>query len=415
VTCCSRDLRYLWANRAYANWIQRPLNEIVGHPILDVLGKDAFEALLPHFNRVLMGETVRYEQETNFQGIGPRWTSATYTPTLDINGAANGWVAVVLDVTERKRAEEARLSHAAIVESSEDAIVCKNLDAVITSWNAGAERLFGYTEAEVLGQPITILIPRDFRDEENKLLERLRAGGRIEHYETKRLTKAGNTVDVSLIIGPVRDSTGRIAGFSKIAHDITQRKRAEKALQESEQRFRLVADTAPVLIWMSGTDKLCTYFNKPWLDFTGRSLEEELGNGWAEGVHPDDFQRCLDTYTQAFDRREAFRMEYRLRRHDDEYRWIFDTGVPRYSQDRSFVGYIGSCIDVTETNMPRRHYPAWPESWCKHKSKNALASAESFTTISVNGLLYWQSNSANFETRMTCLPRFGTACWNCTK
>ena len=249
---------------------------------------------------------------------------------------------------ERKRSEEARLSRAAIVESSEDAIICKNLDAVITSWNAGAERLFGYTEAEVLGRPITVIIPPEFRDEENKLLERLRAGGRIEHHETKRLTKAGNRVDVSLIIGPVKDFTGRIIGFSKIAHDITPRKRAEKTLQESEQRFRLVADTAPVLIWMSGTDKLCTYFNKPWLDFTGRSLEKELGNGWAEGVHPDDFQRCLDTYKQVFDRREVFQMEYRLRRHDGEYRWIFDNGVPRYSQDRSFLGYIGSCIDVTE-------------------------------------------------------------------
>src|SRR3974377_2326788 len=107
VTRCSRDFRYLWANQAYANWIQRPPNEIVGHPILEVLGKDAFEALLPYFNRVLSGETVRYEQETNFQGIGPRWTSATYSPTLDANGATNGWVAVVVDFTDRRRAEQA--------------------------------------------------------------------------------------------------------------------------------------------------------------------------------------------------------------------------------------------------------------------------------------------------------------------
>jgi PAS domain S-box-containing protein len=126
------------------------------------------------------------------------------------------------------------------------------------------------------------------------------------------------------------------------------RKHSEQNLRESGQRFRSVADAAPVLIWMSGTDKLCTYFNKPWLDFTGRSVEQELGNGWAEGIHAEDFQKCLDTYTQSFDRREKFRMEYRLRRHDGEYRWILDIGVPRFNQDRSFAGYTGIGVDVTD-------------------------------------------------------------------
>jgi PAS domain S-box-containing protein len=125
----------------------------------------------------------------------------------------------------------------------------------------------------------------------------------------------------------------------------------EQRLQESEQRCRLIANTAPVLIWMSGTDKLCTYFNKPWLDFTGRSIEEELGNGWAAGVHPDDLQRCLVTCTQSFDQREEFRMEYRLRRRDGEYRWILDVGVPRFNQDSSFAGYIGIGVDVHDRRM----------------------------------------------------------------
>src|SRR6266700_3445601 len=123
---------------------------------------------------------------------------------------------------------------------------------------------------------------------------------------------------------------------------------SEAGLRESEQRFRIVADAAPVLIWMSGVDKLCTFFNKPWLEFTGRSLEKELGNGWAEGVHADDVQRCFKIYTEAFGARKAFVVQYRLRRHDGEYRWITDHGVPRYDVQKNFAGYIGSCMDVTD-------------------------------------------------------------------
>jgi two-component system sensor kinase FixL len=109
-----------------------------------------------------------------------------------------------------------------------------------------------------------------------------------------------------------------------------------------------VADAAPVLIWMSGVDKLCTFFNKPWLEFTGRGMEEELGNGWADSVHADDLQRCLKIYTEAFDVRQPFVRQYRLRRHDGEYRWVSDQGVARYDAQGGFVGYIGSCVDVTE-------------------------------------------------------------------
>jgi PAS domain S-box-containing protein len=123
--------------------------------------------------------------------------------------------------------------------------------------------------------------------------------------------------------------------------------------RNAEERFRTMADHAPVLLWMSGTDALCNFFNEPWLAFTGRTMEMELGNGWAEGVHAEDFQRCMSTYLSAFVERREFRMEYRLRRADGEYRWVLDNGVPHFGPDGVFAGYIGSCIDITDLKEAR--------------------------------------------------------------
>lgn len=129
---------------------------------------------------------------------------------------------------------------------------------------------------------------------------------------------------------------------------IAEVKKAEAGLRESEERFRLVANTAPVLIWMSGTDRKFSYVNKSWSDFTGHRFDSDIGDGWAKGICVEDFQKCMDIYEQAFARRERFQMEYRLRRHDGKYRWMVDIGVPRFNADGSFAGYIGSAIDVTE-------------------------------------------------------------------
>ena len=433
--------------------------------------------------------------------------------------------------TDLRRAEEIRAQYAAIVESSHDAIIAKNLEGVISAWNAAAERMFGYTEHEALGQPIRLIIPPDLYDEENDLLRRLRAGERIERCETVRVTKAGRRIDVSLTISPLRDPAGRIVGCSKIARDITEAKQAEaalrqserrlahevagaktlqsistrlisestpeslyaqilgaaielmasdaasvqmlaadqtslrllawrnfhpdsaavwqrvvvgagcasskalhdnervvvsdieacefmtgtqdqqeyrrsgiravqstplqsrsgrplgmlsthwrtphhpteedfrffdvlarqaadliertlteEALRESEERFRLIANTAPVMIWMSGVEREVTFLNQIWLDYTGRPLETTLGSRQVDVLHPDEAERCRAVYWKAFEQREPFQMEHRLRRHDGEYRWVVTAGVPRYT-DGAFVGDIGTAVDITEQKL----------------------------------------------------------------
>ncbi len=146
---------------------------------------------------------------------------------------------------------------------------------------------------------------------------------------------------------PTQRGLSQLDLLARQAADYLERRQDQQALREREERFRTMADGAPVMIWLSGTDKLCTWFNRQWLEFTGRTMEQELGNGWAEGVHADDFDRCLKTYVESFDAREPFAMEYRLKRHDGEWRWVLDHGVPIYASE-IFTGYIGSCIDVTE-------------------------------------------------------------------
>jgi len=149
----------------------------------------------------------------------------------------------------------------------------------------------------------------------------------------------------------VSDLTDASERMVKAAAEISQQREAEAVLRESERLFRTMANAAPVMIWMSGADKLVTYFNHGWVDFTGRSLEADLGKAWSDAVHPDDREQCLTTYSEAFDRREPFHVEYRLRRRDGEYRWIFAQGVPRVTGDGEFAGYIGSGMDVTERKL----------------------------------------------------------------
>src|SRR5713101_1968235 len=228
---------------------------------------------------------------------------------------------------------------AAAVLSTDDRIIRVNKEFT---------RMFGYEAEEVLHCPINdLIVPEAFVESAREYTNQLKHGGRVE-VETVRRRKDGSDVRVSILAVPVTMASGEHIANYAIYRDITERKRAEEQLRESEARFQAMADTAPVLIWMTGTDGLCNYFNKPWLEFTGRSMEQEVGLGWIEGVHPHDVQGCFDGFLPAFHARKPFRMEYRLRRADGEYRWVIESGIPRYTGAGDFAGYIGSNIDITD-------------------------------------------------------------------
>ena len=158
-------------------------------------------------------------------------------------------------------------------------------------------------------------------------------------------------VQALLIIGLLKQRANRRVVERSLVASYRELKKSEAVLRESEERFRRVANTAPVLIWMSGTDKLFNFFNQGWLEFTGRSMEDELGEGWVSRMHPEDVQRFLGIYSASFDARAEFVMEYRLSRFDGEYRWLVDYGVPRFESDGAFCGYIGTCVDITERKL----------------------------------------------------------------
>jgi PAS domain S-box-containing protein len=284
-----------------------------------------------------------------------RWVTANGKFYYTANGRANRMLGMAVDITDRKRAEEKlRESEerlAAIIATAMDAIIVIDQEQRIVLFNTAAEKIFGCQADEVIETTVDRLTPVRFRHEHIGNIFRFGENGVTDCKMGPLsglwgLRTTGEEFPIEASISQIETAGKKL--FTVIIRDVTESRRAQEAVRESEERFRLVANTAPVMIWMSGPDKLYNYFNQPWLEFTGRSVEAELGDGWADGVHPEDLRICLGTYTSGFDRRESFNMQYRLRRNDGEYRWVSDIGVPRFNPDGSFAGYIGSCVDVTE-------------------------------------------------------------------
>ena len=237
IAVVDRDYRYLIANRQFLKMRNTTKNQVIGRSAREVLNEEVFETRVkPKLDECFEGNVIRYEMKYMYPEIGERDLLVSYFPIEGPTGIDRA-ACILQDITNQKLAEETRFRHAAIVESSSDAIISENCNGVITSWNAGAQHIFGYKEAEAVGQPMTIVIPPDLLAEENRILERVRAGERIEHYETVRVTKTGKRVDVSVTVSPIKDSAGKIVGFSKIDRDTTERRLAEQVMADMSRKL----------------------------------------------------------------------------------------------------------------------------------------------------------------------------------
>jgi PAS domain S-box-containing protein len=260
-------------------------------------------------------------------------------------------LAMVEDITDKKKAEEARFRHAAVIESSDDAIASGTLDGIIVNWNPGAQKIYGYTEAEALGKPISMLVPPELPDEENKILETLKSGDRIEHFETVRVSKTGKRINVSLTISPIKDSTGRTVAISGIARDITERKLAEEALRASEERLRLAQQAAGIGAFernvRTGVVTWSTEL-EPMYGLQPGTFEGRTTAFFQNLIHPDDRARVMDWVERALKTGQQTTGEWRVVWPDGSIHWIAGRWQVFIDESGEPSRVLGVNMDVTE-------------------------------------------------------------------
>ena len=265
-----------------------------------------------------------------------------------VTGGKKLFTVILRDVTERVQAEEAREHLAAVVESTDDAIISKDLNGTINGWNHGAENIFGYRAAEMMGKPILMLFPPERVNEESDILARIRRGESVKHFETVRVRKDGRSIDVSVTISPIKDGSGAIVGASKIARDITERRRAEEALHESQEQFHAMANGIPQLAWMADADGNIFWYNQRWYEYTGTTFEQMEGWGWQTVHDPEMLPKVLEGWKGAIATGAPFEMEFPLRGADGSFRMFLTRVMPVKDLEGRVVRWFGTNTDISE-------------------------------------------------------------------
>jgi PAS domain S-box-containing protein len=355
-----KDLRgrYVYLNSEAQHIFPAPLPELLGKTDEELFPTQTARQFQEGDRRVLAGETSVQTTESMAHDNGIEHCSIVSKFAVPGPEGEPAYVAgIALDITERKRAESAlRLSEAryrALYRDNPTMVVTIDTDLTMLSVNPTCASQLGYGAEELEGESVLKLFLEEDRPAVTEQLRLcLRNPDQVYHWQFRKIRRDGGLLWIEETAQAVYDLNHHL-NVLVVCQDITERKHAEEALQESEERFRLVAATAPVMIWEAGPDGRCTFVNKPWLDYTGRDQEQELGDGWMQDVHPDDIEPCTATYLAAFLARRSFSQEYRLRRADGAYGWIVDTGIPRLAPDGELLGYIGTCFDITDRKRAR--------------------------------------------------------------
>ncbi len=322
-----------------------------------VLHPEALPRLMESWERhVESGEPWQFEFRLRRADGAFLWHRAWYMPVKDGAGGIMAWVGIAFDVDVAHRANDERVLYAEVVASADDAIVTKRLDGIVTSWNAAAERIFGYTRAEMVGSHISKLLPPDRLGEVDAILERLRRGERIDHYETRRRRKDGRIIDVSLTTSPVRNEDGVLIGASSIKRDITERRRMEDALRESEARFRVMADSIPHLVWTTLPSGEIDYVNQRWLKEMGPDPgQPSLLERWLARMHPDEAGMVRQLWSDALRDQQPVSVECRIRPvGDDRWHWHLARAIPVRDRDGRLLRWIGTSTDIGEQKREQR-------------------------------------------------------------
>jgi PAS domain S-box-containing protein len=263
----------------------------------------------------------------------------------------------------------------ALVESADVGIVAKDLDGIVMSWNPAAERLFGYSAAEMVGQSIRRLLPPDRQNEEDEILARIRAGERIEQFYTKRLRKDGHLLDVQVSISPVRDGEGNIVGASKIARDASALVEARRKLEVSERRFRLMADSISQLAWVTDAEGKFGWLNKRFEEFSGLTIDDMTDGIRHQLVHPDHAERVFAEFRRAIESGEDYEDLFPMRGADGGYRWFLSRALPIRDEQGNISQWFGTNTDVTEQRESSEQIRLLLHE-VNHRSKNMLATVQ---------------------------------------